>query len=191
MDIPDPIKSSSMPWFTTDWFTPRLNTWKKHVVPQLSSQSNIHWLEIGSYEGRSALWTVTNILKNPGSDIVCVDSFGLPQDHSDYEQIFDNNVKVIESLLKLKGHSSDVLPLLPSGRFHAIYVDGSHDEENVRGDLREAWRLAQTGAFIIIDDYPHLEYPGIRIATDEFLNRLQGKYTLLHKEWQVIVRKLP
>ena len=170
--------------FTSDWFTPHTDGWLKHVVPLLGTMANVHWLEIGSYEGRSALWTLDNVLRGPSSDIVCVDIFG-----PTYEKTFDSNVSGIDRLLKLKGHSHRILPSLPARRFHGIYVDGSHDETCVKIDLREAWRLSRTGAILIFDDYPCLEYPGVKTAVDEFLRQIQGKYKLLHKNWQMIIRK--
>jgi hypothetical protein len=178
------------PTFTSDWFTESSKQWITHVIPHFVSLPNIHWLEIGSYEGRSALWTLENVLTGPRSDIICVDSFGLPGlKIPEYEKTFDSNVSGIDRLLKLKGFSSEILPILPAERFLGIYVDGSHEEPHVRKDIREAWRLARPGAILIFDDYPHPDWPGVKIATDELLQQQQGQYKLLHKAWQVIIRK--
>ena len=47
--------------FTTDWFTNRIPLWEKILAP-LKGKQGIHYLEIGVFEGRSAIWMLENIL---------------------------------------------------------------------------------------------------------------------------------
>lgn len=65
-------------------------------------------LEIGSYEGRSAVWFLENILTHPTARIVCVDLFTrLP-----FELRFDHNIRISgagDKVTKMKGRSETVL----------------------------------------------------------------------------------
>ena len=57
--------------FTQDWFKAAPHVWPKikDMMPRRES-----FLEIGSYEGRSSVWTVEHMLDDNGS-ITCVDTW--------------------------------------------------------------------------------------------------------------------
>jgi predicted O-methyltransferase YrrM len=77
---------------------------------------------------------------------------------------FRDNLKrygVAERVVILVGYSADVLPLLRDGSFDAAFVDGGHDEANVRADAREALRLVRTGGPICFHD---VEMPSVAAA---------------------------
>lgn len=144
--------------FTSDWVTANTRTWLTHVAPLLGSRA-VKWLEIGSYEGRSALWTLENLLPAE-STITCVDHFD-----ADYECRFDANVTDNARIVKAKGRSRDVLATLEPG-FVGAYVDGSHEEADVLDDARAARRLLIPGGVLVFDDYG---MPGPHAAIDRFL----------------------
>jgi len=55
--------------YTQNWFT-------AHDLVQflpLQTQEEIHILEIGSFEGKSTVWFIENLLNNPKSSITCID----------------------------------------------------------------------------------------------------------------------
>ena len=60
--------------FSEDWFTGRLSTWKR-VLLQFKGKSNLQYLEIGVYEGRSILWMLENVLTHPTSNATGIDIF--------------------------------------------------------------------------------------------------------------------
>ena len=140
--------STTKPTFTADWFTgsalASAGSWPAHVVPRLARFTRVSWLEVGSYEGRSALWAADNIVRGLGAEVVCVDSW----EDADVEGRFDANVAGRANVVKLKGRSDVVLPSICSRSFEGVYVDGSHAEEDVRRDAAEAARIvgARRGA---------------------------------------------
>lgn len=176
------------PTFTQNWFPPHIiSIWKRYVVPHIKTIPNARWLEVGSFEERSALWTLEHALQGPGSTITCVDIF-----KRGYNPTFDSNLAPYANrLVKLKGRSRDILPSLPQESFHGAYIDGSHEEPDVARDARETWRLLQPGAIMIFDDYGNPDYSGLRRTIDGFLENPTIHSKLLHKEWQIIVIKLP
>ena len=60
--------------YTVDWFGRGEDL--KQII-KFDSESELHILEIGSFEGRSTIWFLENLLKNPKSTITCVDLSGI------------------------------------------------------------------------------------------------------------------
>ena len=151
--------------FSTDWFTGNIPTWNS-VIARIQPA---RFLEIGSYEGRSACHVLTEA---PGPDAIslhCIDPWSLgegqPADHvGEIEQRFDHNVavalgrtaKTVE-FVKIKEFSTAALPRLLTERgpesYDFIYVDGSHTAPDVLFDAVLAFRLLKVGGVMIFDDY--------------------------------------
>lgn len=119
-----PIRSLCMPLqFTSDWFSQHIPVWTD-VLRDLRGKPHLHFLEIGSYEGRSACWLLENILTHPGSRLTCIDIFnqdeegiacwkslGLPVPaDGTLEKTFDENIRAAggeKKVTKLKGASRE------------------------------------------------------------------------------------
>jgi predicted O-methyltransferase YrrM len=172
--------------YTQDWFSQRVADWQRHVLPTLPS--NPRWLEIGSYEGRSACWMLDNV---PGVQVTCVDPF-----FGDYEKRFDENTRGRAE--KVKSHSLAFLSKSVAERraWHGCYIDGDHEGKSVLEDFVLAWHCVTVGGVIVLDDYPW-QCPPHRAgqlppgpAIDSCLSIYASRVELLHKAWQVIVRKV-
>lgn len=145
-------------------------------------------LEIGSWKGSSA---VKMARLAPAADIVCVDTwlgsmeFMRPPDNSVYDvsrvhgwpQVyftFLNNM-VVENL------SERVTPFpLPSNlacrwlarhqfKFDFIYIDGSHETDDVRRDIEGALSVLEPGGVIFGDDH---DWPTVRAALGDRPHRV-------------------
>jgi predicted O-methyltransferase YrrM len=178
--------------FTTDYGSQFVADWEE-ALAKLKGQQGIRMLEIGSYEGRSTIWFVENILTSPTASIVCVDPFFNPF----VDARFDHNMAVSgfqHKITKVKGSSEAAVPSLPRDHFDVIYVDGSHRSVHVLMDAVLAWYRLKAEGFIIFDDYlweeeslPLHERP--RMAIDLFLEAFDSRVEVVHKAYQVIVRK--
>ena len=152
-----------------DWATSLPKIWPEHVFPLLNRYAPINWLEIGSFEGRSALWTVENMFLDEDSRITCVDPW-IPWDADrDFEANFDLNTHGISRIVKRKGKSNDILPTLVSQRYHGVYIDGLHEAECALSDARLSLPLLLPGAVMIFDDY-QWEPGGVKEEANQFLN---------------------
>jgi len=174
--------------FTSDYVSRHVTNWKR-LLEEYRDRAGVRMLEIGSYEGRSALWFLENILTHPTASIVCVDFFTcLPLDLR-----FDHNIRVSgvgDKVTKMKGTSEAILSALPLDHFDIIYIDGSHEAACVLMDATLSWYALKRGGVMIFDDYLwDLEEDRPQRAIDLFLKSFEGDYELLLKDYQVAVRK--
>ena len=145
--------------FTSDWFGRYAAYWRELFAsrgwrPDVPRTA----IEIGSYEGRSALWTLENLLQHPQSRLHCVDTFHDREKPDSYWRRFEANILRSRHAGKVSVSVSASLPFLT--RFVAsgnkadfIYLDGSHRAADVLEDLVLAFHAARAGGIIICDDY--------------------------------------
>ncbi len=173
--------------FTADWFSRHIPHWTRLVGP-LAAQP-IRALEVGSYEGRSAVWLLENILAHPESQLVCVDRW----DRLDVQRRFRSNIaetgrdkRVVECI----GDSAAALRAV-EGTFDLIYIDGSHEARDVLTDAALCWPLLKRGGILVFDDYGwngNVEFTP-KYAIDVFLQLWMTQIEVLHKGYQVFVRR--
>jgi predicted O-methyltransferase YrrM len=192
--------------FTTDFFSHNLLHWQALLAP-LAGQPRLRFLEVGSWEGRSTCWLLDHILTDDSSNIVCVDTFeGSPEHHAtemaafvaSVEERFNHNTRQAlrqGRVIKQKGTSQTVLRHLPLGHFDVAYIDASHTGCDVLEDAMLTWRLVKPGGLIVFNDYGWTFPDGLdeippKPAIDAVLSLFAHKLTVLHQDYQVVVRKL-
>lgn len=192
----NPVYQQTGPyWFSWDWMSKCETNWRTVLAPLVGKQ-DVQVLEIGSFEGRSAIWLLENVLTHPTSRLVCVDLFEGP-----YAEIFDENIAATGAasrVTKLAGPSGVVLRRLqPEPTFDFIYVDGSHMPLDTLEDAVLSWRLLRPGGLMAFDDY---EMAAHQLATfsdiarpdigiDAFLSAAADQLEVIFKGVQVIARK--
>ena len=158
--------------FTEEWFTHD----GLSVLNDIDNTKELHFLEIGSFEGKSTIWFLDNILQNENSTITCVDpwmSYSQDQDSlNSYfkeenewdltkrktKEIFLHNI--VESgdsgkVIIRQGFSDKVLPSLITEQkmYDIIFIDGNHTAPYVMMDSVMSWPLLKKGGIMIFDDY--------------------------------------
>jgi len=191
--------------FSEDWTSWHYPMWMK-LLGSYRNRS-VRVLEIGSWEGRSALFFL-NFL--PRARVTCVDTFAGGQEHREaaaldskealslkaLEHRFDDNMNAFTTRIeKIKANSADALALLgvKKRRFDIAYIDGGHRAAEVYADAIMTWSLINPGGTVIFDDYQwrempdRLDNPGPGI--DAFLIAIKGQYRVAHKKYQVAIIK--
>jgi predicted O-methyltransferase YrrM len=183
--------------YTIDWFSGGIPIWQ-WLFSEMSEVAKV--LEIGSYEGRSAVWLIENAFKQGGKgDMYCVDTWQGGVEHdaaamAAVETRFFHNIALAKSRSRaqvdvhvLKGTSTSHLAKLlaegNAGSFDAVHVDGSHQCADVLSDLVLSFALLRTGGVMICDDYFwSLEERGRedllnqpKLAIDSFVNCYRRK----------------
>jgi predicted O-methyltransferase YrrM len=187
--------------FATDWTSWHFPNWAKLLAPYCGKRTRI--MEIGSWEGRSALFFVNYL---PRAHVVCIDTFEGGQEHQaaadseDFlphlEKRFESNTAEFASRIeKIKARSTDALARLgiANRRFDIAYIDGSHRAADVYSDAALTWPLMAPGALVIFDDYQWEMMPdpldNPKRGIDAFLEAFEGQYRIVHNEYQVAVVK--
>ncbi len=190
--------------YTKDWFQWAPKVWEQ-LIPHLPSRKN--FLEIGSFEGRSAVWTIENLMED-GGEIYCIDTWEggaehTPEDMAGTEERFKHNVGLVmdnfvdRNVLPIKSTSVKALGglIAQKKQFDFIYIDGSHLAKDVLTDACMAWPLLKSKGFMVFDDYlwkPQgftlLQRP--KVAIDAFVNMFEDELNIAYSGYQLIVRKV-
>ena len=193
-------------WFegkelSTDWTSRYFPQWA--ALLEARKEERLDVLEVGSWEGRSAIFFL-NFLRN--CRLSCIDSFKGSPEHirvarwadalPHIERRFDANVAEFGArVTKIKADATLALAglIVQGQRFDLVYVDGGHTSAEVLSDTVMVWTMVRNRGIVIFDDYEwsvlpeELDRP--KLAIDSFLAVHAGQYRLLHKGYQVIIEK--
>ena len=177
----------------------------EQLIPHLPARKN--FLEIGSFEGRSAVWTIENMMED-GGEIVCIDTWEggaehTPEDMAGTEERFHQNITLVRkkfpnrAVVSFKSTSVEALAasIAHKKQFDFIYIDGSHLAKDVLTDACMSWPMLKDKGFMVFDDYLWRP-PGFKImqrpkiAVDTFVNMFEDELTIAHTGYQLIVRKV-
>lgn len=163
-------------------------------------------IEVGTWKGGSALEMAAQLerLGLAGSSLLCVDTWlgalEMWGDQDDeerhgslllrhgYPQVY---YQFLANVCR-RGQQGRITPVpLPSltaaqwmslrgVRAGLIYLDGSHEEEDVAGDLADYWDLLLAGGVLFGDDY---SWTGVRMAVDRFAAARRLRLEHLADKW--------
>jgi predicted O-methyltransferase YrrM len=192
--------------FTKDWFNWAPEVWTQ-LIPMLPERRA--FLEIGSFEGRSAVWIAENMAQD-GSHIDCIDTWEGGEEHSAedmaaVEAAFDDNVRISNGyygggrlISKYKETSTyalanRIIETAGGNLYDFIYIDGSHIAKDVLTDACMAWPLLKPKGLMVFDDYmwgnPRDILHRPKPAIDAFCNLFAEEAEIVHVGYQLVVRK--
>jgi predicted O-methyltransferase YrrM len=191
--------------FNSDWTSWHFPKWIPLLAPYRERTTRV--LEIGSWEGRSALFFLNYL---PRARLTCVDTFAGGQEHRQaarrsavearglraVERRFDaNTARFVRRIEKIKARSVDALASLGlrKTRYDIAYIDGSHRATDVYSDAALTWPLVARGGIVIFDDYQWDEMPNRldnpKSGIDAFLKTAKGQYRLVLNSYQIAIVK--
>jgi predicted O-methyltransferase YrrM len=182
--------------FTVDWFSAGAPVWRSMIADIKPRKA----LEVGAFEGRSAIFLIEHCASFGPFDLTCVDTWAGGVEHTAFdmgevEARFDRNIarakaKHACTVNKLKADSALALArLLSEGAgesFDVIYIDGSHQAPDVLSDAVLAFKLLRVGGIMAFDDYlwqmkseqrDVLNMP--KLGIDAFVNTHLGKLNVI------------
>lgn len=190
--------------FTQDWFSANIGRFSRHLE-KFKSKPDLNFLEIGSFEGKSTLWLLDNILTHGSSKIYCLDTFEGSYEHKDLNlnlsnlyDIFLNNVSPYgEKVKHIRGKSSESLLKreIREKQYDFIYIDGCHESKEVLEDAVLSWPLLKEEGIMIFDDYLWGDYRNNpvmtpKISVDGFISSYRKYINILAMEYQVVIQKI-
>ena len=112
------------------------------------------YLEIGSWEGSSALYILNN---HKTKKVYCVDVWDKDKNKEElYKKNFENFLNNMEEFkhkyLYFKERSDDFF-IKNKEYFDIIYVDGTHEAFQVEKDINNSWKFLNLNGIMICDDF--------------------------------------
>jgi len=183
--------------FTNDWFAVNAPVWRNI----LSDMKPKRFLEVGTFEGQSAVFMAEGCAPAGGFEMTCIDTWAGGIEHnpaamSEVEARFDRNMARAQAkhafkLRKMKTESSVALAqLLAEGAadsFDVVYIDASHQAPDVLADAVLSFKLTRIGGVMVFDDYLwRMAGPGAndilnapKVGIDAFVNTYLRKLNVV------------
>ena len=194
--------------FTNDWFSWAPEVWTQ-LIPLLPGEpGKRNFLEIGSFEGRSTVWIIENMMTE-GDHLDCVDTWQGGEEHGEEDmgavfRRFQTNIELAMGKFDRKRFAlpwrSDSLTYLGAAigegnqrPYDFIYIDGSHIAKDVLTDACMAWPLLKPNGIMVFDDYmwgnPRDVLHRPKMAIDSFSTTFAEELDIVHVGYQYAVRK--
>ncbi len=158
------------------------------MVLSCNDDDNYNFLEIGSWKGRSSSYMGVEILNSHKNiKFNCVDTWEGSEEHRNiknpvYEPLcfiengiyneFIKNIEPIKSVINpMKMDSLYASKLFEDDSLDFVFIDGAHDYQSVKEDIKHWYPKVKEGGYIAGDDYV---WPDVNRAVNEFfdINRI-------------------
>lgn len=150
--------------------------------------------ELGVFEGLTTKYICENLL-NDGGRVITIDphyQFYYDGDNNthpyfkDQYQRFVRNTKGL-AIDHIRKEAKDAFPDIKDLRLDLWYIDGVHFHPHPYNDGSWAFATTKIGGFLVFDDYTWNE--SSKESIDKFLTDFEGAYELIHKDYQVVIKK--
>jgi len=181
-----------------NWFVGQQYNFENNLS-EFKGLPNLKFLQIGAYTGDASVWLLDNILTDPSSTLIDIDTWK-GSDEDEHKKIsfdkvhayYTERTKKYGNLLSIKSKSEYVLPNL-NQVYDFIYIDGDHTARAVAMDAEESWKILKPSGILAFDDYlwgqDLPEYLTPKPAIDNFLDKYSGTYDILSKDYQFWIMK--
>ena len=194
IDFIDKISNKN---FSNKWF---LNNFEifNYFLPE-NKNDKFNYLEIGCFEGLSSFYVLSqfkfvnayfvDIWDEPNKN-----SKSLTGDFNKVEKLFDENLSKF-NFTKIKDDSVISMRKLlrKNMNFDFIYIDGSHNGEDILSDAIEAFKILKKGGLIFFDDF--LQYELNRkiqsyVGIEKFLELHSNDLQIVFFQNNLVVKKI-
>lgn len=183
--------------FTSKWF---LNNFEifSYFLPY-DKDVKFNYLEIGCFEGLSSLYVLERYKKINATFVDIWDypnknSLPLSQRFGEIEKKFDENLSAY-NFQKIKSDSVIAMRnlLREEKLFDFIYIDGSHNGEDILSDGIEAFKILKKNGIIFFDDF--LQYDKTRKIQSyqgiiNFLTLFKNSLKILYFQNNLVIKKV-
>lgn len=146
-----------------NWFAGAQHNFETYLSP-FAGEGGLKFLQLGAFNGDASIWMLDNILTNPTSNLVDVDTWlGSPTEDVHSKMDFEG---VWKSYLHRVKDYDNVFPIRLSTNhffngyadegdwwFDFIYIDADHTASAVLDDAVMGWHHLKPGGIMAFDDY--------------------------------------
>ena len=182
--------------FSNKWFLNNFDIFNFFLPKEKNSKFD--YLEVGCFEGLSSFFVLSEY---KAVNAILLDIWDMPNPNSktlshnfnSIEKAFDNNLSGF-NFTKIKDDSVVTMRKLfkQNKSFDFIYIDGSHNGEDILSDAIEAFKILKKEGLIFFDDF--LQYDKNRAlqsydGIEKFLNLYSNYLKIEYFQNNLVVRK--
>ena len=182
--------------FSNKWFLNNFDIFNFFLPKEKNSKFD--YLEVGCFEGLSSFFVLSEY---KAVNAILLDIWDMPNPNSktlshnfnSIEKAFDNNLSGF-NFAKIKDDSVVAMRKLfkQNKSFDFIYIDGSHNGEDILSDAIEAFKILKKEGLIFFDDF--LQYDKNRAlqsydGIEKFLNLYSNYLKIEYFQNNLVVRK--
>ena len=182
--------------FSNKWFLNNFDIFNFFLPKEKNSKFD--YLEVGCFEGLSSFFVLSEY---KAVNAILLDIWDMPNPNSktlshnfnSIEKAFDNNLSGL-NFTKIKDDSVVTMRKLfkQNKSFDFIYIDGSHNGEDILSDAIEAFKILKKEGLIFFDDF--LQYDKNRAlqsydGIEKFLNLYSNYLKIEYFQNNLVVRK--
>ena len=182
--------------FSNKWFLNNFDIFNFFLPKEKNSKFD--YLEVGCFEGLSSFFVLSEY---KAVNAILLDIWDMPNPNSktlshnfnSIEKAFDNNLSGF-NFTKIKDDSVVAMRKLfkQNKSFDFIYIDGSHNGEDILSDAIEAFKILKKEGLIFFDDF--LQYDKNRTlqsydGIEKFLNLYSNYLKIEYFQNNLVVRK--
>jgi predicted O-methyltransferase YrrM len=146
------------------------------------SNNNSHFVEIGSWMGKSASFLAVEIINcNKNIKFDCIDTWNGSDEHNGFDILnqedklyntFKDNIKTLNHIINpVRMNSIDASKLYEDNSLDFVFIDAAHDYNNVKLDIQNWYPKVKTGGLFAGHDYTPA-WQGVIDAVNEFASEL-------------------
>jgi SAM-dependent methyltransferase len=171
-----------------DSFSLHIPEWNQLLAPYVG-RPNLNFLELGTAHGRASVYLLESILTGENCTLDTVDIVVERVEDGEKISTYDNLKPYIDSN-RCNFHIQSTVDFFlynqNKKKYDVVYIDASHEKEDVLFDGINAYWLLKDNGVIIFDDYGWGECgQGI----DAFLKIFHRKINIISTGWQVAIQK--
>ena len=163
----------------------------KEIVEQ--SADNSKFVEIGSWKGKSSTFLAVEIVNSKKNiALYCVDTWKGSEEHSEelsvindtlFEEFLSNIEPVKHIITPIRETSLQAASMFEDNSLDFVYIDASHDYENVKADIHAWYPKVKVGGLFAGHDF---HWDGVKRAVKQFSKRNQLNVDIIRSTWKII-----
>jgi len=147
-----------------------------------SAEDGDHLVEVGCWKGKSTAFMAVEIV-NSGKKLKfdCIDTWKGSEDQQNDPMVLNDTLyeHFLENMKPVEGYfnprrmtSLEAAATYPNNSLAFVFLDASHDYDNVKADIQAWLPKLKSGGILAGDDYIPTDYPGLIKAVHELLPKV-------------------